>query len=67
MSKLASLGNYVFAGLFFFVALISSVVSGLKPEKRKTEIELVDELKNIRSKLGDLTKEVEVIKKVIEE
>lgn len=65
----ASLGNYLFAGLFFFIALIFSVVFGfgLKPEKRKPEIELVDELKNIRSKLDDLTKEVEVIKKAIEE
>jgi len=62
MSKLASLGNYVFAGLFFFIALMFSVVFGLKPEKRKTEIQLVDELKNIRSKLDDLTKEVEAIK-----
>jgi hypothetical protein len=65
----ATLGNYIFAGLFFFLTLIFSGLVGyvLKPEKKKPEIELVNELKNIRSKLDELTREVEVIKKAIEE
>ena len=64
----ASLGNYIFVGLFFFFALIFTVAVGfgLRPEK-KPEIELLNEIKNIKSKLDELTKEVEEIKKAIEE
>jgi hypothetical protein len=62
----ASLGNYVFTAQFFSVVLIFSVVFGagygLKPE-----IELIDELRNRRQKIDELTKEVEDINKADEE
>jgi len=63
-----SLGNYIFVGLLIFLALgvTFAVGFGLEPEK-KPEIELLNEIKNIRSKLDELTKEVEEIKKAIEE
>jgi len=65
----ATLGNYVFIGLAFFFALIFT--SELLPSKhmpeKKPETELLKEFKDLRQKLELLTKEVEVIKKVIEE
>jgi len=65
----ATLGNYIFSGLLFFFALIFTVAvgTGMRPEKKKPEIELVSELKDIKSKLDELAKEVEEIKKALEE
>lgn len=64
----ASLGNYIFVGLLIFLALgvTFAVGFGLKTEK-KPEMQLLSELSRIRSKLDNLTKEVEKIKKAIEE
>jgi len=64
----ATLGNYIFVGLLLFLAFIITfgVGFGLRPSK-KAKIELLNEIKNIKSKLDELTKEVEEIKKAIEE
>ena len=54
--------------LLFFVVLGVTVAVGLSsPEEKKQEIELVSELQKIKSKLDSLTKDVEEIKKTIEE
>jgi len=54
--------------LLFFVVLGVTVAVGLSsPEEKKQEIGLVSELQKIKSKLDSLTKDVEEIKKTIEE
>jgi len=60
--------NSISVGLLVFAAFIImfGVAFGLKVE-RKPEMQLLSELKNIKSKLDDLVKEVEEIKKAIEE
>ena len=46
--------------IFFIIALIfTGAVAFLLPEKKETETELIDELQEIRSKLHELTKEVD--------
>ncbi len=64
----ATLGNYVFVGLLIFLAFLITfgIGFGLRPSKRE-KIELLSEIKNIKSKLDELSKEVEEIKKAIEE
>jgi len=60
--------NNLSVGLLVFVAFIITfgVAFGLKVE-RKPEMQLMSELKSIRSKLDELMKEIEEIKKAIEE
>jgi len=65
----ATLGNYVFIGLAFFFALIftSEILPSKYTPEKKSDTELLKEFKDLRQKLELLTKEVEGIKKVIEE
>jgi len=60
--------NNLSVGLLVFTAFIITfgVAFGLRVE-RKPEMQLLSELKNIRSKLDELMKEIEEIKKAIEE
>ena len=64
----AGIGGPYVAGVFlFFVALIfTGAVVFWSPEKKEPETGLVSELQNIRSRLDELTREVEETKKTIE-
>ena len=59
-------GDFFFAMILFFIAWTLSVVV-LILERKEPEIELSNEIQDIKSKLGALTREVEEIKKIIEE
>ena len=48
--------------LFFIVLGVTVAVGTWLPEEREEEIELVSELKNLKSKLDSITKDVEEIK-----
>jgi len=63
-----NLWNNISVGLLVFTALIITfgLSFGLKPEK-KPEIPLLSELQSINAKIDELKKEVENIKKIIEE
>lgn len=70
-----NIGNYAVVGLLVLTAFIVTIVafgapSGFLSESRRettSETALLNELKNIKTKLDALTKEVEEIKKAIEE
>ncbi len=68
--------NNIVVGLLVFMAFIITFGVGFRlarfqqgeeKARAKPEIQLLNELQNIKSKLDELTKEVEEIKKVIEE
>ena len=53
--------------LLFFIVLGVTIAVGIwLPEEREEGIELVSELKNVKSKLDSITKDVEEIKKTSE-
>ena len=52
--------------LFFIVLGVNIAVGTWLPEEREEGIELVSELKNVKSKLDSITKDVEEIKKTSE-
>ena len=53
--------------IFFFIVIILTIAVSVTPEKTKSEIELSEEIKEIKSKLEATAKDVEEIKKIIEE
>ena len=54
--------------IFFILALIfTGAVTFLLPDKKEPETELLSELQNISSRLDELTRKVEEIKKTIKE
>ncbi len=60
-------GDLFAALILFFIAVIFSIIASALPEKAETQPELLIELQNIRAKMDTLSKEVEEIKKTIEE
>ena len=59
-------GDFFFAIILFFIAWALSVVV-LILERKEPEIELSNEIQDIKSKFDVLTREVKKIRKIIEE
>ncbi|MCL4437376.1 MAG: hypothetical protein M1503_05220 [Thaumarchaeota archaeon] len=65
---LVARGDLTIAMVLFFIAIVVSIVaSGLPSMQTPPQPELLTELQNIRTRMDTLSKEVEDIKKTIEE
>ncbi len=60
-------GDLTTALILFFIAIIVSIAASALPEETKPQPELLSELQSIKTRMDALSKEVEQIKKEIEE